>query len=332
MIDSVLISPYTDIFYQSFYYLGLRRLFGQHSIRFTTKPFQAVKRSSTFAFILPIHNGTRKIIIDSADSSKFDDTALDWCDVYGKVNFLEDEFPASYKQKILPIGPSFGVRIWSLPMTVGVAVRNYLLVRNELKDTRNFLANYWRQYKYRVGEEDLRQIPSKDNYVFFTSSIWKREPETNIYRKNFIESCRQIPNLEFEGGFIPRKKNDVQGFENFYHFKRYSHSEYIRKTQQSLASFNTPAVMKCHGWKLGEYLALGKAIISTMITREMPGEFEAGKHYLLTDGSVEDMKSILVTLKSNASYRQQLEKSARDYYCNYLAPQVVVQRLIRHTA
>jgi hypothetical protein len=64
--------------------------------------------------------------------------------------------------------------------------------------------------------------------------------------------------LVFEGGFAPRKDKTHFGFDAIVVKKRYDFETYIDKIKQSDLVFNTPAVVNCHGWKLAEFLAMGK--------------------------------------------------------------------------
>ena len=103
--------------------------------------------------------------------------------------------------------------------------------------------------------------------------------------------------------------------------------DYIRKTKESVVVFNTPSVCECHGWKLAEYLCMGKAIISTPLTREMPAPLEHGKHVHFVN-SVEEIYDAVVKINSDAQYRKRLEDGARRYYEKWVAPEIVIQRLL----
>ena len=50
-------------------------------------------------------------------------------------------------------------------------------------------------------------------------------------------------------------------------------------------AFNNPAVHGCLGWKLGELLAMGKAIVSLPIERTLPSPLERGVHMHVVNGS-----------------------------------------------
>ena len=109
------------------------------------------------------------------------------------------------------------------------------------------------------------------DYVFFTAWPWAKHPEVNPPRVDFIEACRRAPGLTFEGGFAPRRRRDVPEVLPFSTTGRTPIGEYLDKVGRSAVAFNNPAVHGCLGWKLGEFLALGKAIISLPITPRAPG-------------------------------------------------------------
>jgi hypothetical protein len=103
--------------------------------------------------------------------------------------------------------------------------------------------------------------------------------------------------------------------------------DYLVKTKRSAVSFNTPAVWDCHGWKLGEYLALGKAIISTPLSNKMPIPMVHGVniHFANSD---EDISNAVVKIFQDDSYRRELELGSRDYFERYISPRAVIERLI----
>jgi glycosyltransferase involved in cell wall biosynthesis len=138
-----------------------------------------------------------------------------------------------------------------------------------------------------------------------------------------------MASIEFEGGFAPPGNDiEVTGYEEHTVVRRYGIAEYIAKTKRSLAVFNTPAVHDCLGWKLGEFLALGKAIISTPLAREMPADLVHGKHVHFVDGSEESIREAISLIQINPDYRKNLEFNARQYYLEYLKPARVIDRLI----
>jgi len=321
----VYIDPSCDIQYASFYIYGLYEIYGRKNVSFSSRFFKNFKHDNHFfAFVIIEDAIQKKIIIDFTDDASIDATALQWCDVYGKINL---EFSNTSEAKIVAVGPSFGIKIYSLVETVCYAFLNILKSYTRIPNKRKFLSDYKAQYK-RPKLEDYSIKPAKKNYVFFMASLWKKEPKTNTYRANFIKSCKANTHLEFEGGFAPRTKKDIEGFEELTTAARINMMAYLEKIKETLFVFNTPAVASCHGWKLAEYLCLGKAIISTPISRQLPAALEDNKQVLLTSGTLEDLKEKVATLTNNDALRQQLEKNAREYYTSYLAPKAVIKSVL----
>jgi len=60
----------------------------------------------------------------------------------------------------------------------------------------------------------------------------------------------------------------------------------------------------------------------------MPGEgLEHGKNVHFVEKE-EDIYDAVVRIRDDASYRQRLEQGARAYYEKYLAPEVVIKRIL----
>jgi glycosyltransferase involved in cell wall biosynthesis len=74
---------------------------------------------------------------------------------------------------------------------------------------------------------------------------------------------------------------------------------------------------------------MGKAIISTPLTREMPGDGLVHGENVHFVKSEEEIYDAVVKINTDASYRRKLEQGARRYYEEWLAPEVVVRRLIK---
>ena len=79
-----------------------------------------------------------------------------------------------------------------------------------------------------------------------------------------------------------------------------------------------------------DFLALGKAIISTPLTRQMPAPLVHGEHVHFVDGSPEQIEEAIQRICNDAPYRRRLEQAARDYYVKYLQPTSVIRRILAH--
>ncbi|KAF2325964.1 hypothetical protein [Flavobacterium nitrogenifigens] len=315
-----------NIFYDAYYIQGLNEVY--KNFEFNVSKFPAFSQG-TFAVIIEEGNQSKKIIIDSRDSSEISTPELEWCDVYGKINYNSKDLPVTYEKKIVRIGPSFGVRIWNLIETLYFLTLNFVKFRKNIKNKKEFIANYWRQYK-RLELKKYQYVKSSLNEIFFMNSIWKKENETNENRALFIETCKKKSNLIFEGGFAARTNGDNLGFDKLVYSKKIPLNIYIEKIKNSAFVFNTPAVLSCHGWKLGEFLALGKAIITTHHYNELPADLENEKHVLYIRNEDELQKSIK-KLMHDPTFKHSLELESRDYFEKYLAPQKVILRLLERS-
>ncbi|KAF2342007.1 glycosyltransferase [Flavobacterium tistrianum] len=326
MRTKVYIYGLCNIFYDSYYIQGLNEIY--KNFEFNVSKFPQFNQD-TFAVIIEEENKSKKIIIDSRDSSEINTPELEWCDVYGKINYNTKDIPVSDEKKIVPIGPSFGVKIWNLGETLYFLSFNFLRFRKNITNKREFLANYWRQYK-RLELKKYQYVKSSSNEIFFMNSIWKKENETNENRALFIEACKNNSNLIFEGGFAARTNGDNLGFDKLVYSKKIPLNIYIEKIKNSAFVFNTPAVLSCHGWKLGEFFALGKAIITTKHYNVLPENLEDKKHVLYIENNDELQKSI-AKLTDDPAFKNSLEVESRNYFDKWLTPKKVILRLVERS-
>jgi glycosyltransferase involved in cell wall biosynthesis len=109
--------------------------------------------------------------------------------------------------------------------------------------------------------------------------------------------------------------------------RRYTLDEYLERIKRSAVVFNNPAAHHCLGWKLAEFLRLGKAIVTLPLSREMPAPVVHGEHVHVVDGSREAIQDAVTAITGDASYRRHLEEGARDYFLAHLTPVRVLDRL-----
>lgn len=313
-----------NILYSSFYLYGLQKRYGCR-IKFTSKYFKHLEHYHQFlALVVKDGSKSKNVVIDHSDRSFIRAGALEWSDIYAKLNLEEKDRNID---QILAIGPMFTINLFSLPQTIWHAIVNYLRSINRIHDIKKFFSFYRAQLnrpKYSV----YQPASSSENYIFFISSLWKDEIEINNLRSTFISSCKKNDRVVFEGGFAPRSKNDISGYEQNTLPSRIPHPDFLEKTKKSALAFNTPGVALTNGWRTAEYLSLGKAILSSQLHGVMPGNFKADKHMVFTDGTEEDITKKVNQILSNQTLKTNLEKNALAYFQKYLAPEAVVERII----
>lgn len=341
----VVIDSSSRIWYSSFYIQGLYELFGKNNVHFSSKPFEELQRKSIpysfdhyMAFILKVVDGSiQKYVIDFNDVNLIHETAYKWSDVYGKINLHKTDAENKSLDKIISIPPSFAVKIWNLPQTAYYFISN--LIRNKfspLVSLKEYSRDYYYQYKRPELKSFLKDFQKTEEstdtrpYIFMVATLWPHKnciEFTNIQRKLFVEACKKA-DCDFEGGFVVLGEHpQFEEFKKHIFKKRYSFDEYIIRTKSSAVVFNTPAVHNCHGWKLGEYITMGKAIISTPISNMLPEALEHGKNIHIVEDAGEMTNSINLLL-NNKDYRKKLEDGATAYYNKYISPGKAVGLLI----
>jgi hypothetical protein len=270
--------------------------------------------------------GTRRVVVAADDSTTVRSGHVEWADVVAKVNISLRTPDRVNRSTLMPLGPTFGMR---LPAARGARIslgrslllfgtmREHLSVRDELGS-----------YVHLEPEKAYTPGTSESNYVYFIATSWVKFPEPAPLRAAFMNACRHHKDITFEGGFAPRPDGDQSDYPELYLRRRYKQSEYIANTKRSLCVFNNPAVDGCLGWKLGEFLALGKAIISIPLDRKMPGNFEPDEHFLAVDGSDEQITAALDRVRGDVQLRRRLEQRARSYYLDYLQPRALIRRIL----
>lgn len=332
----VIIDSYCRFKYASFFIKGFMDVIGKDKIVYQSKPFEGLNVQSTrlthdlyMACILVRGEDACRIIIDYHDNGNIDRVAYEWCDLYFKVN-LDKELCSNLK-KLHPTAPNFSIRVYGSWECLWHAVINYIQSYSRSKvDAKSFLGSYYRSNQRKTIEEYEHPIATNDNYVFSLSTLWPHDNcvrLSNPLRATFFRACKSHPDLQFEGGFyVP------SGYMNHPQCKEYtdvtvdypySQNDYLMKTKMSVFVFNTPVVFNCHGWKLGEYLAMGKAIISTPLHYSLPHPLTHGENIHFVNGKDELVEAVSLLL-TDKCYRKKLECGAHEYYLNYVQPRKCV--------
>ena len=292
----VIIDNADDILYKSFYVYGLAELFGQNSLCFSSRPFveltKRARNTKSMRFLLHGSGTSRRFVIDCNDSYEIDEELYNWCDVYGSINANYSKTPEKYHEKLVSLCPSFGVRCWNMPQAVFHALCDWPLSESSMK---KFFGKHKRLLS-RPAYLDYLAVDYKrgvdDNYVFFLSTLWysdewnKNDEGVNARRANFIHACKGLDGVVFEGGLVSQGKD--RSSESLFAdclSKGVPMKKWMEKTKRSALVFNTPAFWDCHGWKLGEYLAMGKCIVSSKLSNDLPEPLEHGKniHFVEND-------------------------------------------------
>jgi len=335
----IIIDPNHRILYSSYYIKGLIEIFGKGNVLFSAKPFRELKVQEEshsfdqyFAFIVKSETIKQKIIIDFRDKRSIKQSAYKWCDKYAKINYCKETTPQHFQEKIISIPPGFGIKLWPFHKTAYYALVNLIKSWNRLStDPRTFIRNYINMYHRPAIDDYITKVATNENYVFFISNLWTHTnciENTNPKRYMFIKNCISNPKITFEGGLVASIDNpEYTKYKKHIITKAYNVFEYLHKTKQSILTFNTPAVFDCHGWKLGEFIAMGKAIISSSLTNELPSALDDGVHLCIANSDSEIYDAI-EKIRSDNSFREKLEANAKKYYNEFSSPSAVIKLIL----
>lgn len=351
MVDNIkiIIDPRSGYSYGSMYCYALSVLFGSQRVLYDLKPFIAMPACGNSMRFIVCREGLKpiKYFLHLNDSYILNEEEYAWCDVYGCVNTNRALYPQERFPKLITLAPSFGIRVEKNLISALYNTTRDLLSdwnsiwnsiewdkktqRDEIHHFANIKHYYTRRYKMWKWRLPLAAYnnctPSADDYVFFMSTLWyndelnKNDEGVNLRRARFIRACKSIENLQFEGGLLGDDSSSNDLFADVLTMKRIPFTEWIEKTKRSALVFNTPAFWNCHGWKLGEYLALGKCIISTKLSNDLPYPLEHGVNIHFVEETEEAMREAIEYILSHPEYRHKLEHGAKKYWEKYGSPE-----------
>lgn len=327
----VIVDNADDILYKSFYVYGLGELFGKNAVVFSSRPFaeltKRARNTKSMRFLLQRAGASRRYVIACNDSYEIDEELYNWCDVYGSVNANFSKTLEKYHDKLVSLCPSFGVCCWNTAQTIFHALCDWPSSASSMK-------KFFGKHKRLLSRPDYWEYLATDhergvddNYVFSLSTLWyndewnKNDEGVNARRADFIRVCKQLDDVVFEGGLVSQGKDrSSEALFADCMSPAVSMQEWMGKTKRSALVFNTPAFWDCHGWKLGEYLAMGKCIVSTPLSNDLPKALEHGKNIHFVEAHQEAMKEVVRYIVRNPDYRMKLERGARSYWEQYGSP------------
>lgn len=341
----VLIDPRVKFVYASYYYYGFQLFLGNEQVAFDAEPFASLEIGPKdfgfdhFAAMVIEPTGAR-LVIDYGDKPQVNESALEWSDVYAKINIRNSE---TYRNllprdvsKIVQIGPGFGINQWGFAWLSVLAVSNRFKIQDLEREINVSEKQFFGAYNWARKREPFSAYSDKatqlshGNYVFHVSQYYVNQAGgegANSARLSFVEAALRVPHVSFEGGLVVPQA--AQHFSDMHKFQTTSISSatYLKKTKESAVVFNTPAAWSCHGWKLGEYFALGKAIISMpFINNLLPGLVHGENIHFV--GSESELADEISQILSDREYQLHLEQGARAYFSEQLHPKEVARELL----
>jgi hypothetical protein len=291
---------------------------------------------STYRGLLVILNGTIRLYYDTSDGSHLEHDIAKKVDYYFKRSYLSERVPQSLADKIFPLGlnyPSYpdGIDPFQQQRRTLFEQHTSIFLRARLAITD--CRPTWNEI---YAEPNLSQSPK----ILFMTRAWdpcllspgdkEKYGELNEKRAQCILRLRQEFGNRFLGGFTPkvyalRHYRQVTPLRNFW---RSLQKNYLKLLPLYPICVATTGLHRSIGFKLGEYVAFSKAIVSEKLNAEIPGDFIQGQNYFEFD-TPEQCVEAVSRLCADKALRLAMIKKNHEYYLNYLRPDVLVERTLR---
>ena len=300
-------------FYSSYYLLGLNRAYGvkfkmdRNFTKFNNKPILIFKINDSI------------VVIDNDDPIVVHQELYELASIYFVTNKLIDH--NSYNQnKVKPLYPHYPINIAPLYCRIfGLSLFRHL----KLKDVLQQIYILLRRPLYKQYDRSIK----KDNFVFFSSNIWKKEPETNQIRAAFIRFCKADSRIVFKGGFISRSDGNNYGFDNELNDEKYSPTVFSKLSASSKIALNNPAVCGAVSWRLAEYLNQGLFVLSFPFKIELPQNFKQDNEVHFIEHANE-YKAVFDKIIDNSAYHEAVAANGKFYFDTYCTPQAQAKYMV----
>jgi hypothetical protein len=187
---------------------------------------------------------------------------------------------------------------------------------------------------YYAKDFEYYPLKSRRNRILFLTRVWDPEKapsdagkelrlRLNKTRTECIEACKKQYGDLFTGGL----------FMEYYAKKNYpslampsdftNKSSYLQSVKEHTICISTTGLSNSIGWKLGEYVAASRVIVSEPLHFELPGNFEKGKNYFEFETS-EQLLARIDYLLSNPDVIIETMKNNHYYYNNFVRPQNLI--------
>lgn len=275
--------------------------------------------------------------------------ALSWCDIYFKRSLECETFSELSECHVKKIHP-FGFNYQVVSSSKAYFLQRFFLEfisrpYNPLVEKNRFHLSNWKEYFEAVWNPDVSPLltpqtlsPSRiklSNNILFQCRLWdpaqmaeRNRDDAEKINNQRIELIRRLKaefGDNFVGGlqhnnFTQRVAPDLL-IDSKQMAKRLSYIDLVKNTKIVISS---PGLLGSNGWKLGEYIALGKCIISERITTYLPGKFEAETHYASHTG-VDSCIDRAVRLFRSQDEVETFILNTERYYHSELAPDILMR-------
>jgi hypothetical protein len=321
-------------------YSGFFELQRKGIIDLKIKPVKNNKKA--YAVVSALINRKHRVYYDNLDG-------LTW--IPGDVQVNLDYFQKNYKAdfyfkrsfsplmrehspdncKVFPLGLNYNVQphknLFRYSGSVNEKVKYFMKTNRLLKKVSAKSFFYEQDFEY------YPVMPSKKNVLFLTR-LWdpgeaksQRSVELrtriNKTRIECINRCRKEYGSEFTGGLFIENFASKNYPELIMDNSLTNKASYLQAVKEHAICIATTGLHNSIGWKMGEYVAASRGIVSEPLKFELPGNFSRDQNYYefeTADKLIEQIEK----LRSDETDLLRIMTNNYHYYLNYVKPENLV--------
>ena len=328
-----------DFYRLSKVYTGMTELARRGKIEFAFRPTKW-QGDDNFAFATLLCHSVKSnqsllIAFDFSDHSNlFQPRALQESDVYFKRDYYAPDLESlreEERSKVLSFGLNFGCTTASSKRRVLCALCAQC-ARVACCSPRRFARNMpgclrsVRMYLHMPTDTDFELSPdvALDPVIVFQTRAWAPEEVTNNeevvneQRVSVVRGLRKAFGNRFVGGLVPTKFAKTH-YPDAVTDRPTRRKAYIRTSKHALIGVYTRGLHHSLAFKLPEYLAASKCIVSEPLRNALPYPLVASRNYLEFQ-TVDECVTLCDRLLSDPKEAREMRHQNHDYYRQHVRP------------
>jgi hypothetical protein len=292
-------------------------------------------------------NDSLRVLYDACDDGRIHESELADYDFYFKRSFRPDTVARLRESaKVHPLGLNYAVygpgdqgmrrSFWSFQADQTSTKSAFLVqfVRSNGLLSELLSANQSRANCSVEHFESLPRCTAEPRILFFTR-VWdpgrisskpalvEERQAINAMRAACVRLLRKEFGALFQGGIEPTEYARQQFADCLATDQQTRKGNYLRALRQAEITIATMGLEQSNGWKLAEYVAGAKAIVSEKLQYAVPGDFTRGQNYL-EFSSPDECVAHVAELVQNPAKRYQMMLRNYGYYHTHLRPDLLI--------
>lgn len=361
----VRVYPDTNVHHVLQIYAGLYDLKteGKIDLKFTRHFPEGVRSYMPYTLWLEAEDLTtgegRRICFDMVDGDVIASMdGLEKCDVYFKRSYNKrviKKLRNDLGRKIFPYGLCYSLLSNNETNTISRLFLEFLCLCSDRNDNSGDFIQFFKRafkimqskYKMQLFDESLIgystefEIPPTEGAeptILFQTRAWSPSAcshvmeldklrELNDFRAGTVRNLRREFPDRFIGGIMPTdfaKRYYPDCLTNL----SVSRQSYIALVKRSLITVTTMGLSESTGFKLPEYLAASRCIISEPLIYDLPVSLESYKHYIPFRTPEECVRACAMIIE-NPEFAAEMRMNNYDYYLKEVRPSSLVENCLK---